>query len=230
MCRHLRATPTVLMTALLLLHAPAANAHLMPRQRATVNIHGSAAFGAFSIPVSALRGWDDNADRRLSNAEFTAHYNTIVAQLNAGLTIASDGNWGRRDLLQPSADRDETDALAASGATHVLVLVQQTFARPLIALKVETTLFGTGPDEHQIIITAKRDGVTEVAVLEQRRAAHEFFAPSWRAIVQTLSLGAPQPITAAMLAVLAVLGALMITTTHKRYRTNPSGVSLYKRN
>lgn len=164
--------------ALLLVFASArAEAHLMPKQQATLNVRDSAVFAALSIPVSSLRGWDRNSDGRMSPDEFTAQYTQLVAQLSAGIDISTASDRGRRDLVLPSVELDESDPLSAVGATHLLVLVRQSFSSVPQHVRLQLTLFGTAPDEHEFIVKATANGAPEVAVLRATAATHEFFAP-----------------------------------------------------
>ena len=181
--------PVVTAFAGLALVSQPAHAHLMPKQQGTINLRDSAAFAAFSIPVSALRGWDRNVDGRMSPAELLAHRTGILAQLDAGITIASVGDAGRRDLLLPSVELEESDTPAAAGGTHLLVLVRQTFRTAPHRVQLQLSLFGTAPDEREFIITARDHGAPEVAVLRVDGATHVFFAPvrlrlpSWRGLL-----------------------------------------------
>ncbi len=154
-----------------------AHAHLMPRQHATVNVRDSAAFGAFSIPVAALTGWDTNRDGRMSATEFALHRVDIVRQLDAGILITNGHEPGRRDLLLPNVEFDETDTLAANGGTHLLVLVRQSFAVVPTALRLELRLFGPALDERSYLVKATAQGRPEVAMLTRDIPSHLFFSP-----------------------------------------------------
>ncbi len=186
--------------------AAPARAHLMPKQQATLNVRDSAAFGAFSIPVSALRNWDDNHDGRMSTAEFVAHRTTIDAQLDAGIRISSARDAGTRALLLPSVEFDEADSLAVHGGTHLLVLVRQSFAAVPATLQLGLTLFGVAADEQQFIIKAtKPGGAPEVAIIARSGVSHEFFAPPPRVVVAMASLAEHRVVGGVVL--LTVLGA-----------------------
>lgn len=195
--------------------AAPARAHLMPKQQATINVRDSAAFGAFSIPVSALRGWDDNRDGRMSTAEFVAHRTTIDAQLDAGIHIASARDAGTRALLLPTVELDEGDSLAVHGGTHLLVLVRQSFAAVPSTIQLGLTLFGEAADEQQFIIKATvPGGAPEVAILTRGAQSHEFFAPLPRVVVAMASLAESRVVGGVLL--LTVLGACAKTMSWGR--------------
>jgi len=199
------------------LYAWPARAHLMLRQQGTINVRGNAAYGAFSIPVSALHGCDDNADERLSNAEFVAHQASIIAQLLSGLTNTAGRDAGRRDLLSPRIENDENDPRSARGATHLLVLVKQSFATEPISLRFATKLFGIASDERKFVIRTNRAGVTEVGIVDPARVERVFFASAWQTVVRTLSLDTPVrvwPLTGGLL--LASAGAVLGVFVRRR--------------
>jgi hypothetical protein len=74
---------------------PAAQAHLMVAQHGTINIVGDGAFMVLSLPVSALRGVDDDGDGKLSMAEMRAHHGHIVAAVMREVRLA-DAHGSRR--------------------------------------------------------------------------------------------------------------------------------------
>ena len=80
-------------------------------------------------------------------------------------------------------------------------------------LSVSTSLFGTGVDERQIIITVKRAGVTEIGVLEPAHTARVFFLSPCRAVSEGLSFRMPPSrsyVTAALLLVITCAVGLAV--------------------
>lgn len=162
------------LSAAMSLLSTSAHAHMMPAQTITLNVRGAAVYGALSIPASALTGWDDDRDGRMSAAELHRHRDGILRQLDAGIAIANGGEAGRRDLLQPSVELDERDTRASG--THLLVLVKQSFAAVPTTVRFRIALFGRGNDEQRFIVRASGAGAPEVAIVTSTDASHEFFA------------------------------------------------------
>jgi hypothetical protein len=163
------------LTAALVLIAPAARAHMMPQQQGTLNVIGRAVFTAVSLPVSALAGVDDDRDGRLSAAELTRHLTTLQAQLSRRFQVLAGNGAGRLDFVMPMVEHGDT-----SSSTHVLVLMKTTFAEPPQALSLRTDLFGSAAGERKLTIKAIRDGRSEVSVLTPRQASHAFFRSPWQ--------------------------------------------------
>ena len=168
--------------------AGVAHAHLLPPQHVTLNVQDSAVFGAFSIPVSAFSGWDDDRDGRLSDAEFLAHRERLLAALDAGIGITSDGAPGRRDLLLPSIDGSAAHSANNESGTHLLVLVRQSFAFVPASVTLRLSLFGTRADESEYLIRATNHGAPEVATLRAGMTDRTFFQPPFTgtAVVRAL--------------------------------------------
>ncbi|MFM7432534.1 MAG: hypothetical protein ACKO3O_03460, partial [Gammaproteobacteria bacterium] len=74
----------------LLVALPAA-AHLMENQQGTLNIVDARGYLVISLPVSALRGVDDNRDGRLDSRELQRHGGAIERDLRARVRI-TDGD------------------------------------------------------------------------------------------------------------------------------------------
>jgi hypothetical protein len=195
--------------------APPAHAHLMPRQQGTVNVRDSAAFCVFSIPVSALSGWDRNADRRMSMHEFTLVRESIMRQLDAGITLHAGGDDGRRDFLQASLDLEDTNSIASDGATHLIVLLRQTFGSVPRDVRLGITLFGAAADERTFLIKATRGGAPEVAILDPSDPVGLFFPAHAAVMDATRWIGAQLP-GVTLLGVLATAGMVPLLLMRRR--------------
>jgi len=178
------AATTVALASAMLLTTTSAHAHMMPAQTITLNVRGAAVFGAFSIPVSALTGWDDDRNGRMTVPELARHLVAIRRQLDAGIVIGSGTATGRRDLLQPSVELDERDAAATGGGTHLLVLVKQTFVAAPSSLLFRTTLFGRATEERRFIVRASGAGAPEVAIVTAADDSHEFYGSTRQVIAR----------------------------------------------
>ena len=164
-------------------------AHLMPAQSGTLNVRDHAAFGALSIPVSALTGFDDDGNRRLSVIELQRHYAALQQQVSSRLQLYNGADHGTRDFQQLSVELVENDPASNGGGTHLLVLVKQSFATVPLQLRIYTDLFGPNGSEQQLAIKAMHDSVTEMAIVRARHPAHQFFQSPIHVAAQYAALG-----------------------------------------
>ena len=149
-----------------------AEAHLLPKQNATMNIVGKAAFFVVSVPVSALVDVDDDHNGLLSRAEMQRHTAEIQVQFERRFHVWDAGNPGTAAfswLVPPQDDADPHDA------DYVIVLHRVDFAAAPTAPSMETDLFGTRSGEERMTITATRGLSSELAILEAGAASHAFF-------------------------------------------------------
>ena len=164
-------------------------AHLMPAQSGTLNVRDRAVFGALSIPVSALVGFDDDGNGRLSTLELQRHQVALQQHVSSRLQLRNGADPGTRDFLQLSVELVENDPASAGGGTHLLVLVKQTFATTPTQLAIHTDLFGSRGGEQQLAIKAMHDSIAEMAVLRARRPDHQFFQRPAQVAAQYIALG-----------------------------------------
>lgn len=169
--------------------ATPALAHLMPAQSGTLNVRDRAAFGALSIPVSTLTGFDDDGNSRLSPLELQRHHAALQQQISSRLQLTNGTDRGSRDFLQLSVELVENDPASARGGTHVLVLVKQTFGATPTQLAIHTDLFGPSGSEQQLAIKAIHDSIVEMAVLRANHRSHQFFEPPARIAAHYTALG-----------------------------------------
>jgi hydrogenase/urease accessory protein HupE len=165
------------------------HAHLMPAQSGTLNVRDRAVFGALSIPVSTLAGFDDDGNGRLSTLELQRHQEALQQQVSSRLQLRNGRDPGTRDFLQLSVELVENDPASSGGGTHVLVLVKQSFAAVPQALHISTDLFGSNGAEQQLAVKATHDGVAEMAVLRPRHSGHQFFRRPVHVAAQYVALG-----------------------------------------
>lgn len=144
-----------------LLGVAPAQAHLMATQKGTLNIVGDAAFMVLSVPVSALRGVDDDQDRALSKAELAAHAGDIHQQVLAGVQLlGSDRALPLQLMMLDTAPPDNSPTAAAR---HLVVLgrfqLQQESASDGLSLRL--ALFGPTASERQQDVTITRQQETQ---------------------------------------------------------------------
>lgn len=161
----------------------------MPAQSGTLNVRDRAVFGALSIPVSALTGFDEDRNGRLSAQELQRHMAALQQQVSSRLRLTNGTDPGSRDFLQLSVELVENDPASAGGGTHVLVLVKQSFATVPAHLAIHTDLFGATGPEQQLAIKAMLEGSAEMAVLRARHPDHTFFEPPAQVATRYTALG-----------------------------------------
>ena len=102
-------------------------AHLMAAQKGTLNIVNDAAFLVLSVPVSALKGVDDDGDGALSKAELTTHADAIRAQVKAGVErLGPDGALPLQLMMLDIAPVENAPTAAAGRRPTAL------WSRPLL--------------------------------------------------------------------------------------------------
>ncbi len=198
---------------------PLAQAHLVAAQKGTLNFVGDAAFMVLSVPVSALRGVDDDGDGALSRAELYAHGWSVQEQIRAGVELSGARGAAPLRLLtvEPAplaGDRLDAPArqmtilgrfqLAASGGDTPA----QNGSQP-DSLSLRFSLFGTGPDEQAQDWTITRDEETEWLRYLPWSNTHTVLPPGWAVWTGYLSAGAYHVLSGVdhMLFLLVVLSA-----------------------
>ncbi|MBA3879481.1 MAG: hypothetical protein C0500_07185 [Sphingobium sp.] len=182
--------------ALLLLAAlawtAAANAHLLPKQNATLHVIGDKGYLVVSVPVGALTGVDDDRDGLLDARELGRHSADIGRQFQARFRVASPDGPAPTELAlvaHPGSDTGLSDP-----TRYVVVLASAQFAKPPASVTIETDLFGSAADERQITLRARRDSAApadnaEVGVLDASNPQHQFFRGGWAIFGDFVQLG-----------------------------------------
>jgi len=185
------------------------HAHLMPAQSGTLNVRNRAVFGALSIPVSTLTGFDDDGNGRLSPLELQRHQAALQQQISSRLQLRNGTDPGTREFLQLSVELVENDPASAGGGTHLLLLVKHSFAHVPLQLNIRTDLFGQHGAEQQLSIKAMHDSAAEMAVLRARHPDHQFFQRPLHVAAQYTALGIEHILTGVdhVLFVLTILAA-----------------------
>jgi len=153
----------------------------MPARQGTLNVVGDAVFGAVSIPVSALHGFDDDGDGLLEIRELERHYDALSAEVDRRLVV-SDGDGPsttvRVDLILSPQHEASPDR-----AEQVVALKHATFAGAPADLRLSCDLFGARTLEQELTFTATRHlasgAQVETTVLSPSSSTHRFFAPSY---------------------------------------------------
>lgn len=166
----------------------AAHAHMLPKETATMNILDKAAFFVVSVPVSALKGVDDDGNGQMSIVEMQKHTPDIVRQFAKRFKVSDEGNLAAPALswvMPPQSDGPPVDT------DYVIVLHRMDFASAPKNPILETDLFGTKDGESQMTITATRNNKTEteVAILEASAPSHKFFRGSFVTFTDFVRVG-----------------------------------------
>jgi hypothetical protein len=173
----------------LLLAAGATQAHLIDAQTGTLNIVGGGAYLVLSLPVSALKGADDDGDGRLSPAELSAHVREVRAQVQAGVTLLD----GRTALPLQGLMLSLSTEHGAEGSPAAQLVVMGRFglARPDAPLRLRVSLFGRAPSERRL----------DLGVTRKPEAVRLQFAPgrTTQAIFARAARPAPAPAPAVAL-------------------------------
>lgn len=195
-----------------------AQAHLMAAQKGTLNLVGHAAFLVLSVPVSSLRGVDDDADGALSKSELTTHTEAIRAQIKAGVQLlGSDGALPLQLMMLDIAPPENTPAAPAS---HLVVLGRFQLDSPAgelgtpnvsfsDALSLRFSLFGTHAGEHAQDLTITRQKETQWLRLTPTHSTQVLLPGAAAVFVEYVRTGATHVLSGAdhMLFLLVVLSA-----------------------
>ena len=190
----------------------------MAAQRGTLNLVGDAAFLVLSVPVSALKGVDDNGDGGLSTDELRTHADAIRTQVQAGVQL--HGAAGSLPLQLVMLDVAPPENAPAAAARHLVVMgrfqlrpteVQNdAAAKPLREpLSLSFTLFGSAADEQQQDLTITRQQETQWLRFLPERSAQVLLPSAAAVLSEYVRTGAAHVLSGAdhVLFLLVVLAA-----------------------
>lgn len=162
---------------------PAA-AHLMENQQGTLNLVDARGYLVISLPVSALRGVDDNRDGRLDSRELQRHGGSIERDLRSRVRISDGGVAAPLEgvLLNLSADEQHREG---GPATHLVMLAVAMFPQPPSRPQLELRVFGRSSAEQSYRFVATRRSAAgrneeDLRQFTPRSPRHEFFDSSAR--------------------------------------------------
>ncbi len=182
----------------LLATAPA-QAHLMAAQKGTLNVVGDAAFLVLSVPISALKGVDDNGDGALSVAELRAHAETIRSQVQAGVLLHDAA--GALPLQLVMLDVGPPESTPQAAARHLAVMGRFQLRAPAVPadasqpvamspLSLTFTLFGMSAGEQQQDLTITRQQDTQWLRFVPERPTHDLLPSTLSVLAEYLQTGA----------------------------------------
>jgi len=132
-----------------------AQAHLMENQQGTLNIVGQRGYLVISLPISALKGVDDNRDGRLDGGELQRHSTDIERDLRSRLRVFDGLKAAPLDglLLNLSPDENHREG---GPATHLVLLAVAMFPSEPCDPLMEIRVFGSRPGEDSYRFTTTR--------------------------------------------------------------------------
>ena len=166
----------------------AAEAHLMPPQRGTINILNDGAFVVLSIPVSAFKGIDDNNDGRLSVTELSAHYTEVETAISQRLQLSDDR--GPRPMLGLMLKLSPDDDAPGAPSPQIVMLGRfglDGYDRPL---RLNIDLFGIDKTTRTISIRAARRDEAQLLVFSPDKPSLALFAPAYAVFGDYVQIGA----------------------------------------
>lgn len=159
--------------------SPVVRAHLMENQQGTLNLVGARGYLVISMPVSALRGVDDDRDGKLDGTELQRHAAAIERDLRWRVRVADGDKTAPLAgvLLNLSPDAQHREGVPA---THLVMLAVAMFAQPPRQPQLELQIYGRLPTERSYRFTVTRrdsSGRTteQVRQFTPRSPRHEFF-------------------------------------------------------
>ncbi len=151
-----------------------AQAHLISAGNASVTINPDRGILLIGVPVSFLRGVDQNQDGLLQPNEIKANRLQIIAQLQRAFQLKIGDEVGEviDDQLITSIKADNQD-----GAPQIEWLRQLKFPPLVLDLPIEIHLDQSVTSEY--VFQVKRLDGEELAVLSASRPSHTFFKNNW---------------------------------------------------
>lgn len=165
-----------------------ARAHLMPSGQGTLKVEGRVVSLVVALPVTALQGYDDDGDGRITAEELDRHRGPITAQLATLVQLRAGGAPGEllyEDLII-APDYDGT-----AGTTHPVLMRRVQWPQEVQALEVEAHVFEAAQGEdRQLSLRAVRGSDKDLAVLSAQRPVHRFFKGPWATTAAFVAVGA----------------------------------------
>lgn len=177
-----------LAVAVMLLSPVCAQAHQLPARQATLNLVGKSAFAVVAVPVSALKGVDDDGDHLLSPQEFGRHFGAIVVQFNQRFTLADQGKEATPTFTWPLTQTGDPQALPSQPA--IVVMQRTDFAQVPKHLTLTTDLYGAGPREGQLTVHVTAGPMSQVAIFSPLARTHSLFGGPLQTFRDFVGVGA----------------------------------------
>lgn len=146
-------------------------AHLVPPGQALLRVDADGVFMIATLPVTALREFDDDHDGLMSLPELGAHRAQLLSQSEALLATRGLSEAGRitfQDLIFPHADDRSTPP-----ATHLVLMRRTRFAAAREGFTVEA-----GGAIGTVQLTAVEGDRRELRTTDPKNGPVSFFTPT----------------------------------------------------
>jgi len=182
----------VLLGALALFVAPA-NAHFVAAQNGTLNLDGDGAFLVLSVPVSALRGIDEDGDGALSKDELQAQMESIRQQVQSGGELLRPEGPLPLQLMMVDTGTPTDSQLTLLGRFQLRASgnradVLQADLSDQLSLRF--ALFGSKPAEREQHLTVYRGNDSQWLRFTPDQPRHALFPGRWSVLTDYVYTGA----------------------------------------
>lgn len=145
--------------------SPTLYAHLLPKQRGTLNFVDNGAYMALSLPVSGFEGLDDNKNGTVSMFEFNKHRAEIMAQIRTNIVLSEKGENHELQgiMLSPVGIDEHAITSVETNLSRIYVMGKFVFQSSNDNLRFRNGIYGNQVSERTFKISAKRksDGKNE---------------------------------------------------------------------
>ena len=147
--------------------APALHAHLLPKQRGTLNFVDNGAYMVLSLPVSVFIDFDDNENGLLSMTEFNKHRPAITSRIRAGIVLNENGDDRfLQGLMFSPVGEDEHNTSVIAPISRVYVMGKFILDSSNSELIFSNDLYGDQASERVFKMSAKRKADRQKQVFE----------------------------------------------------------------
>ena len=157
-------------------------AHLLSARQGVINLLDDQLVFLIGVPVSALKGVDDNADGALQPEEIRRHRSVILEQLGHGITISVAGLQGtvvHEDLMVSAHVDDKKSTNQLDWGRRILMPGLAASDSPVVVrMNWHATALADSAQESYSIQVRRVDEV-ETAMLSPRHPEHGFLAGRW---------------------------------------------------
>ncbi|MEG3754076.1 hypothetical protein [Psychromonas arctica] len=156
------------LTCALCLATPSTSfAHLIAAQHGTLSFIGSNVYIALSLPMSAFKGVDDNADNHVTIQEFNNHRDLINEKITENVYLTEDKRKFVIDglLLEPTTAHEEVGNYRHTGREsidHVTIMGRYALSSDAAKVTLNVALFSDDitSQQYDFIATDKNNHLT----------------------------------------------------------------------
>lgn len=187
-------------------YGPAARAHLVSAQRASVHVVGQGAYLVWSVPVSALKAAGGAADLSLDDLKGRAP--EIEEEIARGIQLTDAS--GPLPLEGVMISLTRSSASWPVRGNQVVVVGRFALRNPAGPFRIATSLFGRGPGEDRFDLVFHRGDTRDLLVLSADHPSAELGESVWRRFLTYVMLGMEHILTGAdhLLFLLVTLAAV----------------------